>query len=94
MGWSLLRTILILPGTALVYVPALLLWLAQGTWMAAPAGPGQWRLWLALALGGAALALMGWTVRLFVGPGQGTPAPWDPKINGKVTLWPNCPVRW
>lgn len=78
MNWSLLRTILILPGTALVYVPALLLWLGRGRGLAAPAGPGEWRLWLALALGAAAVLLMGWTVRLFVGPGEGTPAPWDP----------------
>ena len=79
MKLSLLRAIVILPGTALVFVPALILWLARdGPYRAAFAGPGALRFWLALAIGGCGLALAVWTVRLFVRVGRGTPAPWDP----------------
>ena len=35
MNWQLIKAILILPGTALVYVPALLLWLVHDTGLAA-----------------------------------------------------------
>lgn len=79
MSWSLLRTVLVLPGTALVYVPALLLWLFARTGLAAsPAGPDQLRFWLGPLIGAAGLGLAVWTVRLFATQGQGTPAPWDP----------------
>ncbi len=75
---SLLRAIVILPGTALVFVPALLLWLSrEGPLHARIAGPDAPRFWLALAIGGG-LAMAVWTVRLFLRVGQGTPAPWDP----------------
>lgn len=75
----LLAPILILPGTVLVLVPALIVWLTQGTQLEAElAGDGDWRLWLAIVLGGAGLTLAVWTCRLFVTEGHGTPAPWDP----------------
>lgn len=79
MNWPLLKTIVILPGTVLVFVPAAILWLTQGgAYQAMPAGPGAFRFWLALAIGGCGLAMAVWTVRLFTRFGEGTPAPWDP----------------
>ncbi len=79
MNWPLIKAILILPGTALVYVPALLLWLVQGTGLAADwATPADPRFWLALAIAAPGLTLMVWTVALFTGFGRGTPAPWAP----------------
>jgi len=76
---SLVKAILILPGTVLVLVPALLLWASRGTAYAArPAGPAHAAFWLALAALAIALPLMIGTVRLFLTRGRGTPAPWDP----------------
>lgn len=79
MTWRLVLPILVLPGTALVFVPALVIWLTAGTPYAAsiapPADPG---LWLGLALGAIGLAFAFWTVALFTRHGDGTPAPWDP----------------
>lgn len=77
MTWALLRAIVILPGTALVFVPALLLW-ATGGVGAGLAKPGQPAFWLAAALGAAGLVFAVWTASLFVRVGEGTPAPWDP----------------
>lgn len=75
----LLAPILILPGTVLVLVPTLIVWLTQGTRLEAePARAGDWRLWLGVLLGCLGLALAIWTCRLFVTEGNGTPAPWDP----------------
>ena len=79
MTWAMLRAIVILPGTALVFVPALLLWATGGLGAgAALATPGQPGFWLAAALGAAGLGFGAWTASLFVRIGQGTPAPWDP----------------
>ncbi len=79
MSWRLLRTILILPGTALVLVPGLVLWaVGAGGGAIAPASPGQAAFWLGLVAALAGLALAVWTVRLFLVEGRGTPAPWDP----------------
>ena len=75
----LAQALLILPGTVLVIVPALVLWLTEGT-----AFGGRQRrvddpsLWLGLLLFGIGLAFAIWTFRLFVAEGEGTPAPWDP----------------
>ncbi len=75
----LLRTILLLPGTVLVFVPAALLWLTAGTWFgAALAAPATLPFWVAIGVGLPALGLMGWTVGAFTRFGEGTPAPWDP----------------
>lgn len=77
MKWELIKAIVILPGTALVYVPGFLLWL-HGWDLASWADA---RLWLAVVLGtvGGAMAL--WTMRLFIKVGHGTPAPWAPPKN-------------
>lgn len=93
MNWPLFKTILILPGTALVFVPALVLWLAhEGPYAAMPSGPLAFRFWLALIIGACGLALAAWTVRLFTGFGDGTPAPWDPPSK-LVILGPYRHVR-
>jgi protein-S-isoprenylcysteine O-methyltransferase Ste14 len=82
MNLHFVRAILILPGTALVYIPALILWLSRETPLAArfPPAPLAWVAGLALAAAG--LALMLWTMRLFATRGGGgTPAPWQPVRN-------------
>ncbi len=93
MAWRLIRTILILPGTALGLIPGLILWLSHGTrleWSPAPVTTVQfWLGCLALAAG---LALAVWTVRLFTTVGQGTPAPWDPP-QAFVVVGPYAHVR-
>lgn len=79
MGWGLVKAIIILPGTVLVLIPALILTATGGT--ALPKHLtllNLLRFWLGLvsaALGGG-LAL--WTVMLFTRYGEGTPAPWEP----------------
>lgn len=79
MSLPLLKAIVILPGTALVFVPAAILWLTRnGPYHATLVGPQAPRFWLALVFGGCGLALAAWTVRLFTRFGEGTPAPWDP----------------
>ena len=79
MGWRLIKTVIILPGTALVAVPGLLLWIfAGGKYAAAPVAPADWRFWLALVALVLGVVLASSTVRLFVTMGQGTPAPWHP----------------
>ena len=79
MTGRLLPTILILPGTVLVLVPAIVFWAAAGTGYAGNwAGLGQGQLWAGVGSLAAGLLLAGWTLRLFATVGQGTPAPWDP----------------
>lgn len=72
-SWSLVRTIIILPGTALVFVPAGLLWLYPGFYLSPDA-----LTWMAVVPAAAGLFLASWTVRLLVTVGEGTPAPWEP----------------
>ena len=51
MIWRLLKTILILPGTTLVVVPAVILWAVNATGGAiAPATPSQGAFWPGLAV--------------------------------------------
>ncbi len=79
MHWGLIRAIIILPGTALVFVPAAILFVAKNTnYSHQLAGPGQLAFWLALMAASLGLGLAFWTVKLFIKFGQGTPAPWDP----------------
>jgi len=94
MNTSFIKAILILPGTVLVYIPALLVWLTQETSFAASFPPGSAILWLAgLLFAAAGLTLMIWTMQLFaVAGGGGTPAPWDP-IKNFVVLGPYRYVR-
>ena len=79
MNRELVKAIVVLPGTAMVYVPGAILWLTAGLaggW--APAGVDEARFWIGLALALPGFALAVWTVRLFVTAGEGTPAPWAP----------------
>ncbi len=79
MMWRMMRAILVLPGTALVFVPAVILWATAGGGQAgALSVPGQPRFWIGLAALGMGLFFGIWTARLFVAIGRGTPAPWDP----------------
>lgn len=77
MFWRMVKTVMILPGTALIYIPLLIHWFS-GHWpFGTKAGTGfQWVLALIFAAPAFALAVR--TMRLFVKEGQGTPAPWDP----------------
>ncbi len=79
MHWGLIKTIIILPGTVLVFVPAAILLLADGTGFAAdfqtPAEVTFYAAGMLLAAGG---YLSVKTVGLFTTFGEGTPAPWDP----------------
>ena len=79
MNLQLIKAIVILPGTALVFIPGAILWLSAGSPGAmALAGPEQARFWIGALLGGTGLFFAAWTVRLFVKVGKGTPAPWAP----------------
>jgi protein-S-isoprenylcysteine O-methyltransferase Ste14 len=70
---------IVLPGTALVFVPAIILTLAENSGVSYQlATPDQRLFWLALLPAGVGLGLAVWTVRLFMKFGNGTPAPWDP----------------
>ncbi|MHA1151673.1 MAG: methyltransferase family protein [Alphaproteobacteria bacterium] len=91
MTWGMLRAIVILPGTVLVFVPASLLW-ATGGLGGALAKPGQPGFWLAAVLGAAGLTFGVWTASLFTRFGEGTPAPWDPPKK-LVVLGPYRHVR-
>jgi protein-S-isoprenylcysteine O-methyltransferase Ste14 len=75
----MIKAILILPGTVLVFVPAAILLVSRGT----PVSPDfqypmqiTFVVAMALIATGAYLAIT--TARRFTRSGQGTPAPWDP----------------
>jgi protein-S-isoprenylcysteine O-methyltransferase Ste14 len=77
--WELVRTIIVLPGTVLVFIPAVILWVTQDSRFSAKlATTGQLAFWLALSAGSIGLGLSAWTVRIFTNFGEGTPAPWAP----------------
>ncbi|MEJ2099346.1 MAG: isoprenylcysteine carboxylmethyltransferase family protein [Desulfobacterales bacterium] len=79
MNRRVVKTIIILPGTALVLVPAIILAIADNSNFSYQLlTPHQVLFWLALLPAGAGLGLAVWTVKLFVNFGDGTPAPWDP----------------
>ncbi|MDR1947259.1 MAG: isoprenylcysteine carboxylmethyltransferase family protein [Desulfovibrio sp.] len=66
--------VLTLPMNALIFIPAIILWLTQYQWKANhPALLALGCLLLFLGLG-----LAAWTMRIFHHIGQGTAAPWDP----------------
>ncbi len=77
MSWRIIKTILILPGTALVYVPLLIHYFSGG-WPFGGSVGGTLAWIVAAALAVPAIALAATTMRLFIHQGEGTPAPWDP----------------
>jgi protein-S-isoprenylcysteine O-methyltransferase Ste14 len=79
MKSSLIKTFLILPGTALVFIPSLMLFAAKNSKYAHNLATfGQVRLWIGLILLIFGVIMAYWTVRLQIDIGKGTPAPWDP----------------
>ncbi len=79
MHWGLIKAIIILPGTVIVFIPALLLKLSQTTRFAPSlVSPNQFHFWLAVVVAILGLGLAVWTVSLFMKIGGGTPAPWQP----------------
>jgi protein-S-isoprenylcysteine O-methyltransferase Ste14 len=82
MRASLIRAILILPGTVLVFVPSVLYVLTTKN---APdhrlAESGEFQFWLGILFLVLGLILAAWTVKLQMTIGKGTPAPWDPPKN-------------
>ena len=86
------KAVLILPGTALVYVPFVIQWLSGGWPFGASVGTVSQMVFAAI-LAVPALALAAKTMRLFVHEGEGTPAPWDPPLKFVVTGSDLVPVR-
>lgn len=71
---------MLLPGTAAVAVPALIVWRtgAVSVGWGLPAGLDLLPVIIGVAVVAAGAALFAWTVRLFARRGRGTLAPWDP----------------
>lgn len=79
MHWGLIKAIIILPGTVIVFIPVLLLKFSQTTSFAPSlVSPNQLHFWLAFVVAIIGLGLAVWTVSLFMKNGGGTPAPWQP----------------
>ena len=79
MSMELVKAIIVLPGTVLVFVPAIVLVItANPDFSDQLATPDRMIFWIALLPAGTGLWLAVWTVRLFMKFGDGTPAPWEP----------------
>ena len=79
MNRDLVKTIIVLPGTVLIFVPAIILAISDRSHLADRLfSPHPILFWLALLPAGAGLGLAVWTVKLFLKFGDGTPAPWNP----------------
>ncbi len=79
MNRELVKAIIVLPGTALVFVPAIILAVAKNSGVSYQfATPAQVLFWLALLPACIGLGLAVWTVTIFMKFGKGTPAPWEP----------------
>lgn len=77
MFWRMTKAVLILPGTALIYIPLFIQWFSDG-WPFSPLLGNAPKWVLAAILASLGLALAAKTTRLFLNEGEGTPAPWDP----------------
>jgi protein-S-isoprenylcysteine O-methyltransferase Ste14 len=74
-----LVAVLVLPCTALVLLPSLLLWwTCAGHWADCLPSASSPRVWTAIVLVFLGAALAVWTMSLFFRFGEGTAAPWDP----------------
>ena len=79
MHGGLIKAIILLPGTVLVLIPAMILLVGFALgWPIHVAFPNQAQFWIALIIAGAGFSLSVWTVALFMRFGNGTPAPWEP----------------
>ena len=79
MHWGLIKAIIILPCTVLVFVPTALMLLAGGTSFSADLQtPAEVTFYAAAMLFAAGGYLAIKTVRLFTAFVEGTPAPWEP----------------
>ena len=79
MNWPLVKAILILPGTVIVYVPAFIIWMTFGTkWEFFISHYNQVGFWLAPIFMVIGFTLAIGSVRQFNRFGEGTPAPWNP----------------
>ena len=79
MNRRIVKSIIILPGTVLVFVPTVILLFAKGTnFHHEITFPDQIRFWVAMVAAFVGLIFAFWTVILFRKVGKGTPAPWDP----------------
>jgi protein-S-isoprenylcysteine O-methyltransferase Ste14 len=75
----MIKAIIILPGTVLVFIPAIILLIAKDSNLHHNiTTPDQIRFWLALFIAVFGLIFSVWTATLFRKVGEGTPAPWDP----------------
>ena len=76
---NLMRAIIILPGTVLVFVPIFLLLISDQLGFSYHfTTPSQALFWLSVLSGVLGVVLCFWTVTLFLAVGEGTPAPWAP----------------
>ena len=93
MHWGLVRTIIVLPGTVLVFIPAAILWAAEDSKFSSRlTTPGQIFFWVALLAASIGLGFSIWTATLFMKFGEGTPAPWHPPKK-LIVRGPYCYVR-
>lgn len=74
----LIKPVLILPGTVLVFVPAIILITTYKRFPPELIGPDRLLFWPGLVAAGLGFAMALWTVSLLTKFGEGTPAPWDP----------------
>ena len=77
MFWRMTKSVLILPGSALIYIPIIIQWFSDG-WPFDPLLGGASDRVFAAILAVPAFVLAVKTMALFVKQGEGTPAPWDP----------------
>lgn len=79
MNKRMIKSIIILPGTVLVFIPAVILLITKDSGFHHNiTSPDQIRFWLALLISAIGLTFSFWTAMLFRKIGKGTPAPWDP----------------
>ena len=74
----LIKPVLILPGTVLVFVPAIILITTYKRFPPELIGPDRLLFWPGLVAACLGFAMAFWTVFLLTKFGEGTPAPWDP----------------
>ncbi len=82
MQGAFFKALLLLPGTVLVLVPAVILtFTGIDARFGEPTLSGLFFFWAGLLCAAAGTGLAGWAMALFIRRGRGTPAPWDPPRN-------------